>query len=824
MSGGSSSARITRRGFVKSMGAASALTALGAYGMSSTDQWLSQSSASAQTPTTSAYTYHNEHCLCNCVFECSVRDGRLRMVQPRKNEDHRFQNICVKGISEVEHIYGSTRIMTPLRRVGERGSGQFEQISWDEAFQLIAQAIKASQEKYGKESVWVQFSTESQQRFAPLLPSLLQCQTGGLNGYDMGQGNGQGQCFGWSGMFAQNTIWEWPEADTVVLVNNNMLETAMMWSRGMLDAKEAGTKFIVIDPRFSPTASKADTWVPLRAGTDPALFLGMINYILENKLYDEKHIKAHTALCGLVRLDDGTVYGESFTGKHFLSGQDMPAKHPYVWDEQSQSAVRMDACETPTLEGSFEIDGVTYETQFTRLLREMKSYTLEWTEQVSGVSADLVRQIATQYASGKSIIANGVGGIDKFGNNDIAGHCYALIATLTANYGYKGTGCGIYTYHVTPYEPHLGAWKLPEEYHPAPSKMGFYDMVTKDDSVHCALFFGDIPTQKAANWSRTKSWIDSLDFVALVDVYHSSVADYVDVILPACSKFESIDEIGGIKSANGFMMTNQKVLDPLFESKPDFYIEKGIAEALGLGDLMPKDSLEYAEAILNTEDPLVDGITLESLKAENGVQKLTGNDTLLAPEVGFSYPTPSTRQEPYYENMLKWGQAFPAWERPNEAYPENPLREKYPLQFSQARSRFHIHSTYTGAAWIKELYEPHIELNPIEADQRGLKDGDMVDVFNDRGSFTVKLRINEAIRPESAFMVESSYASELSGTLMQSVTNDQLNERGYEQPFGPMIPFNDTLIEIRKSAGNPQSAFAPAGSESSSQGTSEEEN
>lgn len=69
-------------------------------------------------------------------------------------------------------------------------------------------------------------------------------------------------------MFAQNTMWEWPEANVVILANTNLVETSLTWSRGMLDAQEAGTKFICLDPRFSPTAGKADQWVNLRAGTD----------------------------------------------------------------------------------------------------------------------------------------------------------------------------------------------------------------------------------------------------------------------------------------------------------------------------------------------------------------------------------------------------------------------------------------------------------------------------------------------------------------------------------------------------------------------------
>ena len=264
-------------------------------------------------------------------------------------------------------------------------------------------------------------------------------------------------------------------------------------------------------------------------------------------------------------------------------------------------------------------------------------------------------------------------------------------------------------------------------------------------------------TKLTANWNKTLEWLDSLDFVCLADINHSSVTDFVDLVLPVCSKFECADSVGGIKCANAHILANLKVLDPLFESKSDFYIEKGIAEAMGLGALFPADGAEYARALLTTDDPQMAGFTLEKLQEAGGALRLIGSEDLIAPEVGFTYGTASGRQEPYYEALLEFGQAFPAWEAPCEAYPENPLREKYPLQFNQARSRFRVHSAYSGAKWIQEVAEPHIELNPVDAATRGLEDGDVVEVFNDRGSFRTVLRVNEAVRPESAFMVESTY-------------------------------------------------------------------
>ena len=790
---------VSRRTFLK--GAAVGAAGLAAAGsMATTSGWLTPAKAYAASGETVAYTYHNEHCLCNCMLKCTVRDGRLCKLEPRPNEDKRYHNICLKGISEIQNIYGEARLQTPMKRVGERGAGKFEAISWDEAFQMCADAFKECNEKYGEGHIWMQFSTEAQQRFTPLLPSLVKALTGipPLNGYDMGQGNGSGQAFAFSGMFALNTIWEWPHARTVLMVNCNILETGMMWSRGMLDAQEAGTRIVVVDPRFSPTAAKADEWVPLTAGTDPALFMGMIHHILENDLYDRKHVIAHTALTHLVDEKTGESVGVSREVSDPETGEKSTVVDGYVWDKKSNTfKVFSEAGVEPELEGSFTVDGKKCVTQFTKLKNDYADYTLEWAEGVCGTPAEQIARIAEEYAKGPSIICNGVGGIDKFGNSDIAGHCYALIASLTGNYGKRGTGLGIYHYHTSLYEAQLGAWPLPEEYHVTPP-MGFYDIVKTDDIVHAAMFFGDIPTQKASNWSQTEKWLNSLDFVALADIYASSVVDYVDLVLPVSSKFECVDSVGGVKNGNGYILQNQKVLDPLFDSKPDFYIEKGIAEAMGLGKYYPKDGEEYARAILKSDDPQIKGFTLEKLTEANGALPLIGSEDYLGPEVGFEYHTPSGKQEPYYENLLKWGQAFPMWEDPNETYADNPLREKYPLQFGQARSRFRVHTAYSGAKWIQELYEPHIEMNPADAHARGLADGDKVEVFNDRGSFKVALRLNNSVRPGSAHMAESTYRQYMDGTMMQNVTNDQLNQRGYDLTFGPMIPYNDTLIEIKK--------------------------
>ena len=121
----------------------------------------------------------------------------------------------------------------------------------------------------------------------------------------------------------------------------------------------------------------------------------------------------------------------------------------------TKSAVAHDKAKRPALTGTFTVDGKTYVTEFELLKEQMAEYTLDWAAGMSGVPAETIAQIAEEYAAGPSIIANGVGGIDKYNNNDVAGHAYAVLASLTGNYGKRGTGCGFFHFNPTPYNAGL---------------------------------------------------------------------------------------------------------------------------------------------------------------------------------------------------------------------------------------------------------------------------------------------------------------------------------------------------------------------------------
>lgn len=792
---------LTRRGFLKASGAAAgALGLVGGASMLSTDGWLAPIEAHAEPEEHVAYTYHHDACMGNCSLQCTVRDGRLSLIQPNDALDPQYATCCLKGISEIQHVYSIERLQTPLKRVGERGSGQFESISWDEAMKTVGEKLGEVREKYGNASVHVACSGAPE---FPLLVDVLGACTSGLgDGLDMGIMNGFDPAWGEVvGAAGTNEIRDWKNSKLLIITSTNVLESSMMQSSAFFDAKEAGCEIVVVDPHYSTTASKASRWIPIQPGTDAALFLGMVTVILEEKLYDEKFVKAHTTMPFLVSTKDGSLlrdHPEIMLDKgERESGDDNPYK---VWDAASRTVKNYnDEGVDPALEGSFELDGTVYQPVFQLLLENQKQYGVVWAVEKTGIDEEVIESLARQYATcGKASLAVGYGGSDKYSNADIAGHAIVLLGALTGGIGSNGRSIGNFL-GGSGYYADLAAWELPEDMVAAPSEMPSYRFRDQPNNTHAVISIGNTFQTYFANMNLTREWLNTVDFIVGIEVFNSDSVQYADIVLPACTRFECDEEIGGVKCAYNHLRLREKVIDPLFESKTDFQIQYEIAKSLGLEQALPKTAEEYVRfQIENSEDESLQGVTLADLVDNQGVLPLPDIEE---PRVGFAeqeYATPSGRLDLYYGDLVEFGQALPSWEENIEVFEGNPLKDTYPLQFIQARTRFHIHSQFCDAAWIKQYYEPYLEMNSIDMESRQLTDRDTVSVFNERGSFSCSVRLNESVRPGTARMYEGMWSKYMVSGNIQDVTNDVTIERGDSLLFGPVIPFNDTLVEVKK--------------------------
>lgn len=792
---------LTRRGFLKASGVAAGAAGLaGVAGMATAEAWLAPVTAhAASADERTAYTYHQSHCGGMCPLACTVRDGRLVSIQPNNCCDDRYETICLKGISEVQHIYGDHRIQTPLRRVGERGSGEFEPISWDEALDEVCSTLQGLQKESGRDCVLMVSTAESN---FPWLAAVLGAQVDGSAGIDVGTGNGLDPAIGHGGGYAMATCEarDWVNSKMVLTVGSNFLESSLPTARLFFEAKEAGCRMVTVDPHFSTTAGKSDLWVPIRPGTDAALFLGMVSTILDEGLYDEDFVLNHSSFPFLVDARTGKLLRDHVEDAD-AEEPETGAQNPFfVWDAQAGKAVAYAEGVRPALEGTFTIDGAEYTTVFTLLKKQQVDYTPEWAEGECDVPADTVRELARSYADGPACLAVGWGGNDKFGNADVAGHAAALLVALTGNIGKPGAGVGVFV--GGSYNGHsasLGAWPVPDDFTAAALETPIFDLRNGGGNVRACVFCGDTLQQHVGNMNKTAEWARGLDFIVTIDPYFTEGAKWADIILPACTRFENDAEVGNVKVGYSNLVLQNKVIEPLFEAKTDFWIQREIAKRYGVADVLPETSEEWVDTVLATSpDPYVAALTADKINERQGVYPVEGIEEPRREFTDFEFATTSGRMDVYYDSLVEFDQALPMWEAPLEAYAGNPLAESYPLQLANVRTRYRIHNQFNDAKWIQQFAEPRIELNPQDMETRGLVTDDVVKVFNDRGSFSCQVRANDSIRPGSARMFEGQTADFMVEGNVQNVTNDAYVERGSQLMCGPVIPFSDTLVEIKK--------------------------
>lgn len=493
---------------------------------------------------------------------------------------------------------------------------------------------------------------------------------------------------------------------------------------------------------------------------------------------------------------DGTLLRDHAVDPAAAAPEDGAANPFLVWDDAAQAARPAADVESPALEGTFTVDGETYTTVLSLLKKNQQGYDTAWASKVTGIPADTIESLAERYATGgPACIAVGYGGNDKYGNADIAGHAAGLLAAITGNIGRAGGGVGYPGFGYG--SAGLGAWPLAEDMKPSTLAVPAFELPYVDGPVKCFIGVGDQIQQRFADLNKLDEWVQGLDFIVYADVYHSTGAQYVDLVLPICSRFESDEALGGVRSNKGQVMLRQQVLEPLFESKTDFAFERELAHALGIDASLPKTNEERIVRMLDTaKDAKVAGITLEELQANQGVLPYRAPSAV--PFSEGKVPTASGRFDVYFPDLVKFDQALPAYEAPEETGADSKLRDRFPLQLCQMRTRFHIHNQFCDAEWIRQYSTAALHLNPADMEQRGLTNGDTVEAFNDRGSFACPVVGDESVRPGSARIFEGEWSKFMSAGNIQNVTNPGISDRGRALLNGPVIPYNDTLVEVKK--------------------------
>lgn len=725
---------ISRRGFLKGT---AALGGLSIAGLGSSI-WFKQATATA-APAVNEKKVRSV-CSPNCWQTCShlvtVRDGKVVKTEmgsfPQGDED--YNRVCLRGLSHVQRIYHPDRITRPLKRVGERGSGKWEPISWDEALNTIAQKFKDTQAQYGKESVALYGGSGNYGILNGGFGAILRF-AGVLQGTVYGGSIDEAMLHGFSTVVGgpafgatSNEPADWKNCKVVILWGSSMSESQVQSTRFINDAIENGCKLIVVDPRFSTMASKADLWLSLKPGSDPALALSMQQVIISEKLYDQDFLIKRTVAPFLVR-EDNKKFLKSAAGKYM------------VWDTVSGTAKAFDTPGViPALEASQAIDGVNCNTAFILLKKLTEEYAPDKAAKICELPAEDIRKAARMFATIKPGGIRGSMGIDRYYNGDVIGQSIATLLALTGNFGKSGN---IQNLFFGPFEMTNLAWLFPAGTFYANKRLiNIYDDVaqgkTKVLYAMCSNFINQLTDRN--RWIQKV--LPKLDLVVVADLYYTPSVKYADIVLPVAHWYETEEIVMGGEMP--FFLYRDKAVEPQGEAKPDWEIWKGLAERLGFGQYFQGSPEEQSRAFI--DDPVFKnaGVTMDKLKKDGMARAFPR--PFIPYQNGFK--TESGRVEFYSEKALTYGQELPYHKWPIEAGPDSPEAKKYPLVFNTQHNRFRIHSTYCNVPWLLELNpEPRAHVNPKDAKARGVKDGDVIEIFNDRGHVLVKCLFSEAIRP-----------------------------------------------------------------------------
>ena len=829
---------LSRRSFLKASAAVGGVAAVGELSA------LSPSEALAEV---------DEHevvcvCGCNCQGNCSVigtvREGRL--VNVRANENlpiMAYERICNRGFVHPQRLYDFNRVKYPMKRktwslrephVENRGKDEWERISWDEAFKLIAEAIQYNIDNYGEKTNCLLASAGNP--FAVFGGSSVGTSFGSMYGMskldvclDYGDLHGLGNVTGAGWDFNQrNMAGDYRFARTLLIWDSNPVNSEPHNWHFCIEAKEAGANLVVIDPTFTASAAQATKWVPIKPGTDPALALAMINVIIENKWYDLDFMLNKTCAPILIREDNGhmlrsTDFGEAgpaelpeypFGGSLVLAASKagaVPSEEAtaifMVVDSESGEAVGLHDTLKPALEGSYEVQGVKASTAYTLLKNHIAKYTPSWAESVCEVPADTIVELARMYAceTPSTIYA----GYHLYDNCGELGHCWGTLAALTGNIGKRGASVG----HLGKNKPYLNqAGNL------FPTGFAKYSddipwLVVKD-IMETGQYKGkpfsiqllyNICANPVGSYGNQKYIIEHMfphiPCIITSDMEFTDTTEYSDFVLPCCHYFET-DWIQA-SSHTPFLYMANKAVEPIGEAKSDLNIFRGISAVLGdpgANAFYAKSDEEMMRYVVDTPNAAAMGIDLDTLKKKGVLADRDENWIHWEEQI---WPTLSGRLEFYVENpgarinigmpIDKEMYRLPAYREPHEAYDGSEEHKKYPLYHYCERVRWHMHTQFNNVPWLREIDpEPYLRMNPKDAEARGLKNGDIIEAYNDRGHAVCRLKLDNAIRPG---MVSSPKgwprALYIAGSY-QELTGDYINK------FHQNTSFDDTLVEVRK--------------------------
>ncbi|HPD64503.1 MAG TPA: molybdopterin-dependent oxidoreductase [Bacteroidia bacterium] len=643
------------------------------------------------------YPTYCEICFWKCAGWTYVnKEGKIWKVVGNEEDPHCNGRLCPRGTGGIGSYYDEDRLKKPLIRVSKNGKQEFREATWDEAFEVIASKMKKIAAEHGPECIALFNHGTGGKYFTTLMKAF---GSGNITAPSFAQCRGPREV-GFNYTFGETV--ESPErtdiinARCMVLIGSHLGENMHNSQvQEMSDAIDRGITLITVDPRYSTVASKSKFWLPIKPATDLALLLAWIHVLIYDELYDKEYI-------------------------------------------------------------------ARYATGFEELKEHVKDMTPEWAYGITTIKPDIIRKTAYEMANAKpSVIVHPGRHVTWYGDDTQRSRAIAILNALLGSWGRKG---GFY---------HPSKVSVPDFPHPEfpQPKRTWRDVypdkyLLADEVVSTGICDASIPGLGSAcnfkGWivyatnllaalpdqRKTIEAINNLDLLVVIDTMPAELAGYADVVLPECTYLERYDILRNSPMKEAYIALRMPAAEPMYDSKPGWWIAKQLAEKLGLGEYFPyKDMEEMLDWQLKQL-----GSSLEEMK-KIGVKKLPQFNSKLYFEENedVEFNTPSGKIELYSQVFADHGfDPIPVYQ-PHPEPPEGYYRLNY------GRAPMHTFSRTANNPNLTDLMDENtLWVNPRVASEWGIENGQYIWIKNQDGvvsSFPIKVRITERIRWDSVFMV-----------------------------------------------------------------------
>lgn len=696
-------------------------------------------------------------CPDTCAMLYHVEDGKLVDVKGDPEHPMTRGGLCVKVKNFHEHHYQSDRLLYPMRRVGAKGAGEFERITWDEALAEIKQRWTSIIDEYGSQAIMPHAYLGHQgvlngltsgdaffNRLGSTVAEKTYCESGSSTAWHMTVGGSGGL-----------DIESMAHSKYIIVWGMNMTSTNLHGWPFLLEArKNNGAKIVVIDPVLNRTARQADWHIPIRPGTDGALALGLIHEIIAQGLTDDDYI----------------------------------AKYTVGFDELAERA---------------------------------KNFPPERVEEITGIPAGDVRRLAYEYATAQpSAIRQGVA-LERSRGGGQAIRAITCLPALVGAWRHVGGGTmemPIWEF-PTKFDAICKPEWIPEGtrvVNELDLGMALTGELELAPPIKSLFVYNSNPVSQGPAQEKTMRGLMRGDlFTVVSEHFITDTAKFADIILPAAMQAEQLDIM--VTWGHLYISLNQPAIAPPGECVPNVELFRRLARTMEFDE----ESMAYwertdREMLIDFHDwdaPALDGITYETLEEVGWMRLNVGAPDTRAPHAEGNFPTPSGKCEftsslaeggnfvvpvwrSMYEGMQPGGYVDPVpdYVPPFESPQSNPeLAERFPLSIISPKPHAFLNSQYGNAADKQKVQGgQRVFMHPVDAAERGISEGETVRVFNDRGSFEGPVAYEPGLMPGLVMANVGHWQGKTSGTTVNAITADRHCSLGNAGVYG------DNLVEVHK--------------------------